>query len=277
MQAHFALTGPGQTTDHGGTTGPSPFSPWPLALICADPHLFQVKKLQAELQYANKRITSLFEEHAVSDEDDSVYKNISRVISPALIGEGDTLRAEMASAVGAKAAAAAPSTAADVGEGRINQMARTIERVLFGGGGGSLERTRLLWAAVVERPAIQRLLTLTEPSGRKQRDAARLALAHAKSVLAELKTGGTRTGPDHLAFETIVAALFPDDAKEQNLMRTLQSLLGVEWDALHRAELINASRNEEVELQNFTAAVAAAAARERRKDFRGEGRRLCVQ
>ena len=60
-------------------------------------------------------------------------------------------------------------------------------------------------------------------------------------------------------------------------MRTLQSLLGVDWDALHRAELISTSRKEDAELQKFSAAVAAAVACERRKDFRGEGRRLCVQ
>ena len=58
-------------------------------------------------------------------------------------------------------------------------------------------------------------------------------------VLASLKTMGTRTKNDHLAFETILAALFPDNAKDDGLMRALQELLGVEWDPLHRAELSN--------------------------------------
>ena len=50
---------------------------------------------------------------------------------------------------------------------------------------------------------------------------------------------GTRTKNDHLAFETILAALFPDNAKDDGLMRALQELLGVDWDPLHRAELSN--------------------------------------
>jgi len=105
------------------------------------------------------------------------------------------------------------------------------------------------------------------PTEAKQRDVAKAAMDKARSVLTGLRTGGTRTGPDHLAFETIVAALFPDDAMEAGMMRTLQTLLGVEWDAVHRAELINASRStEEDELKSFSAAVIAAVARERRKD-----------
>ena len=62
---------------------------------------------------------------------------------------------------------------------------------------------------------------------------------HARQTLARLKTGGTRTTDNHLAFETILAALLPDNAKEEGLMCTLEFLLGVDWDPLHRAELVN--------------------------------------
>ena len=95
-------------------------------------------------------------------------------------------------------------------------------------------------------------------------------------VLASLKTGGTRTEADHLAFETILAALFPDDAKEDGLMRTLKALLDVDWHPLHRAELVNETANLD-ELGSFSAAVAEACARDRRRDFRGEGRRICME
>ena len=47
---------------------------------------------------------------------------------------------------------------------------------------------------------------------------AKAAMVHARSVLAGLQTGGTRSTSDHLAFETIVAALFPDDAKEAGMI-----------------------------------------------------------
>ena len=59
-------------------------------------------------------------------------------------------------------------------------------------------------------------------------------------------------------------------------MRTLEVMLGVNWDQLDRARTLNSSTDLD-ELGSFSAAVASALARERRKDFRGEGRRLCVQ
>lgn len=95
-------------------------------------------------------------------------------------------------------------------------------------------------------------------------------------MLASLKTGGTRSKADHLAFETILATLLPDNAKDDGLMRTLQAMLGVDWDPLHRAELVNDTANLD-ELGSFSAAVAEACARERRRDFRGEGRRICME
>ena len=95
-------------------------------------------------------------------------------------------------------------------------------------------------------------------------------------VLANLHSKGTRSAANHLAFETVVAALFPDNAKEEGLMRALEALLGVNWTQLDRARSLNSSVKLE-EIGAFSATVAAAVARERRKDFRGEGRRLCMQ
>ena len=270
----------------------------------------QVKKLSAELKYANERITRLVSEVtelAEAAKNETAFAGIARIISPSAIEAADDTRLKMASAEGAAAAvAAAAGEKSDVSEARIAQMARQLERLLYGGGAGNLERTRVLWAAVVERPAIQRLLNLTAPSEAKMAAAAKASMAHAKQarhalalcsvahevppsphpsdshisdvlqVLASLKTGGTRTKADHLAFETILAALFPDNAKEDGLMRTLQALLGVDWDPLHRAELVNSTANLD-ELGSFSATVAEACARERRRDFRGEGRRICME
>lgn len=239
-----------------------------------------MKKLGAELKFANEQITQLLSEVAELAEaadNSTAFGGIARIITPSAIKTGDKLRAKMASAEGAQAAVAAASgEKSDVGEARIAQMARQLEKLLYGGGAGNVERTRVLWAAVVERPAIQRLFNLTAPSEAKMAAAAKASMAHAKQVLASLKTGGTRSKADHLAFETIIATLFPDNAKEDGLMRTLQALLGVDWDPLHRAELINDTANLD-ELGSFSAAVADACARERRRDFRGEGRRLCVE
>ena len=74
------------------------------------------------------------------------------------IKTGDQLRAEMASSVGAKAAvaaAAATSEESSVGDARIAQMARQVEKLLYGGGAGNLERTRVLWAAACHPEAVQ--------------------------------------------------------------------------------------------------------------------------
>jgi len=194
--------------------------PRPLTLLEA----MQVKKLEGELNYANKKIQALLEDQSRILSDDSAYSQMARVISPPAVEAGDHLRSQMASRAGAQRAVAAAERAGDsveISQARINQMAREVERLLYGGGGGSVERTRVLWAAVVERPAVQRLFNLTDPSEAKMADAARMAMAHAKKVLANVHSKGTRSSANHLAFETIVAALMPDDAKEAGVMRTL--------------------------------------------------------
>ena len=145
-----------------------------------------MKQLGGELKYANERITHLLSEVAELAEaakNETAFAGIARIIAPSAIQAADETRAKMASAGGAAAAvAAAAGEKSDVGEARIAQMARQLEKLLYGGGGGNLERTRLLWAAVVERPAIQRLFNLTAPSEAKMAAAAKAAMAHAKQV-----------------------------------------------------------------------------------------------
>ena len=146
----------------------------------------QVKKLSAELKYANERITRLVSEVtelAEAAKNETAFAGIARIISPSAIEAADDTRLKMASAEGAAAAvAAAAGEKSDVSEARIAQMARQLERLLYGGGAGNLERTRVLWAAVVERPAIQRLLNLTAPSEAKMAAAAKASMAHAKQA-----------------------------------------------------------------------------------------------
>lgn len=150
----------------------------------------QVKKLSVELKYANERITRLVSEVAELAEaakNETAFAGIARIISPSAIEDADDTRVKMGSAEGAAAAVAAAAgeksdQKLDVSEARIAQMARQLERLLYGGGAGNLERTRVLWAAVVERPAIQRLLSLTAPSEAKMAAAAKASMAHAKQA-----------------------------------------------------------------------------------------------
>ena len=43
---------------------------------------------------------------------------------------------------------------------RVNQFAKHIEAVILGAGAGDLGRTQIMLAAVLDRPAIQRMLSV---------------------------------------------------------------------------------------------------------------------
>ena len=91
------------------------------------------EKLEGELKYANQRIQTLIKEQTDLLSDTGVYGDMDGVIPPSFITSGDALRSQMASAKGAKAVVAAGPESVDIGEARINQMARAVERVLYGG------------------------------------------------------------------------------------------------------------------------------------------------
>ena len=96
-----------------------------------------------------------------------------------------------------------------MGDARIAQMARHVEKLLYGGGAGNLERTRVLWAAVLERPAIRRLFNLDGPSEAKMVAAARASMAHAKQVCCRPLCAAFCATPRVLAALATALALAP--------------------------------------------------------------------
>ena len=189
-----------------------------------------------------------------------------------------------------------------------------------------MDRTQLLFAALLERPAVKRLRNFGAASlrERKESDVTAKMLASARHVLADLssrdsrasreeaerelqsaqaaldaaddedeqaiirqtqrltkaKTAaatltncGTKTAGAKLAFESILAALVPDDAKEGEMLRTIERILGVNREQLRRTT----SRKRSIAEAGHTAEALVEALgkeRKRRKDWRGEGRKV---
>lgn len=206
-----------------------------------------------------------------------------RVAGPRLIAKGDSLRQQVASDGAVRAAMrhdelqlAAPSKAADVGltERRIDQLADALEQQIFAAGAGEVGRTRLIAAAVMQRPAMQRLLVKQSDSRAARRAKTMEAmLDHAKHVLRQLTTGkrGPRSTEDHVRFESIVAALIPEQATENQMMSTIGELLGIHWEQVDRAQRHNATNDG----SRGAFSKATKVSRAIRKDFNLKGRIAC--
>ena len=140
-----------------------------------------------------------------------------------------------------------PSKAADVNltERRIDQLAEHLEQQLFHAGAGGVGRTQLLANALMRRPAVQRILSQRDGHTEKLNQAMRAMVDSAKGVLEHLTAGrrGSRTIADHECFETIVAALTPDDAPALNLISAIGELLGIDHKQIERALVHCASSN----------------------------------
>ena len=138
-----------------------------------------------------------------------------------------------------KLAAPAPSRAAEVGltEQWVDRLAAFLEEQLFFAGKGEVARTKLLTDALMKRPAMQRLLHRRDAHTERLSRAMTAMIDSAKGVLDHLTTGtrGSRSREDHMRFEAIVAALTPDDAKDLEMMRTIEELLGIGHRELIRA------------------------------------------
>ena len=130
------------------------------------------------------------------------------------------------------------ATSVGLTERRVNQLVSHIEEELFVSGAGNVGRTRLLVAALLKRPAVQRLLGRHDSRMEKLARTASEMLDHAKGVLKQLTVGkrGSRTLADHERFETIITALVPDSATEDGMMRTIGDLLGIHWEQIDRAQ-----------------------------------------
>ena len=233
-------------------------------------------KLAGQLEEANLRIEQLLKQERHEHYEG---RHSSKVVSQELIDAGASLGKQLSTKAGARellADASAHSQSsvrnwtggtmpeAGLTKRRVNQFAQHIEAVILGAGAGDLGRTQIMLAAVLDRPVIQRMLSVhgsievrkdvtRQNRPQKAVDAAMKMLDHARETLHHLsnrgKQGdrdrfgrsndnrGTRHAQSQLAFETIVAALLPDDASEDQSLRIIGELLGLNWEQLHRASL----------------------------------------
>ena len=190
---------------------------------------------------------------------------------------GTASKAKIAAAgLEAELAAPAPTRAADTGmtERWVDGLTKYIEEQIFFAGKGDVARTKLIADAVMKRPAMQRILSKSDAGVQREQRAMAAMVNSAKGVLDHLTTGKTRSLQDHQSFETIVAALTPDDAKDLELVRTISELLGVDRRALDRALEHRRIANEDGTSGAF--ARASAVTRKQRKDYRGAGRRVAI-
>ena len=244
--------------------------------------------LEEQLSEATKRIESLLTERSHQRFHD---RHASNAVKQPQIEEGEALRVQLTTKASARetltGASATPET--KLTPQRINQLAKHIEAVLFGAGRGDLERTQLLLAAVLDRPVVQRLLSAGAPQSLKAIAVSKQMLESARKTLAQLSNHGkhgevdrlgrsndqrgTRSTNAHLAFETIVTALLPDDAPEGHMLRTIERLLDVNHDQLKRA----VERKRKAGNNAFLFVEQLHQPRKRRKDARDQGRALCVE
>ena len=153
-------------------------------------------------------------------------------IGPRMRAKGTTLLSQVGSKASASAAGLeaelampAPVHADDVGltERWVDGLAAYIEQQIFFAGKGEVARTKLLAAAVIQRPAMQLMLEKQDKRTQRLQRAMAAMIDCAHCVLGHLTPGGrgSRAREDHLRFETIVAALVPDDAKDLDLIRAI--------------------------------------------------------
>ena len=126
----------------------------------------------------------------------------------------------------------------------------------------------------MQRPAVQRLLGRHDARVKKLASTATKMLEHAAAVLSQLSTGrGSRSLQDHQRFETIIAALVPDDASDEGMMRAIGELLGgLDWRQIDRAQ----KRNLASDGSKGAFSQATKISRKRRKDYRGWGRSVAI-
>ena len=191
--------------------------------------------------------------------------------------------------VGSKAAAAAadleaelatpaPAHAEDVGitERWVDGLCAYLEEQIFFAGKGSVARTKLIAQAVIQRPAMQRMLDRQDAKTRRLQRAMTAMIDSAAGVLGHLTAGsrGSRSREDHVRFEAIVAALVPDDAQDLDLIRAIAQLLGVHYEQIKRALEHRRTANEDGSAGAFSRATSVT--HKQRKDYRGLGRCVAI-
>ena len=127
--------------------------------------------------------------------------------------------------------------------------------------------------ALLDRPVVRRLLTET-PRDDKRLQVSAAMLKSASELLKSLSNRGTRDKDSDRMFKSIVDALLPADAKEQQCFSTIGDLLGLSHDQLmqshkrtREAESMGGSGRDRSQVVN--------APRAKRCDYIREGRQIC--
>jgi hypothetical protein len=183
-------------------------------------------KLEAQLAEAHRRLLSFTRKG---------------VVGVAAAAAGKELRSSLQTKAGAASVLAASSSNDQCERRRVNQLVAYLEGEVFNAGAGDLKRTHLLISALLDRPAVKRILLNHGPLSSKLVQTSAAMLTHARKTLGSLSSQdqkggqrGTRTSADHLKFETVLWSLIPDDAKEEQMLNTIGELLGVHWQQIHR-------------------------------------------
>ena len=242
--------------------------------------------LKEQLQRATERIEELLKER---ERERFEGRHASEIVTDMMIDEGECLREQLTTKAKARktlaGASAVPQT--ELTPQHVNRLAQHIEAVLFGAGRGDLERTQLLLAAVLDRPVVQRLLGAGGPQTLRAIEVSRAMLASARETLTQLSSHGkqdefdphgrrndhrgTRSAHAHLAFETLLTALIPDNATDEGMLRTIQCILGINPEQAARG----VNRKRAAGGNAFAFVEALHAARKRRKTAIDEGRIVC--
>ena len=179
-------------------------------------------------------------------------KDLIQIVDPKMRAKGAALAKELGSEAAVRIAGhvdqleqPTPANASEVGltERHLDRLAGHLESELFAGGGGDISRTRLLAAAIQQRPAMQRVFASSPTARRREarmnklNEVARAMMAKCAQTLKELTcTRGSRAREDHERFESIVASMIPDDATPENMMRAIGELLEIHWEQIDRAQ-----------------------------------------
>ena len=128
---------------------------------------------------------------------------------------------------------------------------------------------------LLDRPVVRRLLTET-PRDDKRLQVSAAMLKSARELLKSLSNRGTREKDSARMFKSIVDALVPADAKENQCISTIGDLLGLSHDQVmqsrkrtREAESMGGSGRDRSQVVN--------APRAKRCDYIREGRQICDQ
>ena len=234
-------------------------------------HAESLELMREQLKTANQRLQRLAIGERSLARADEILKAM-RKGGPARCELVNQLKAKEMSSVEGRAKAAGLSIQ------QFNRLVRHLETILFGSGVGEVFRTKLLLAALLERPTVRSLLGSDAPRTKRMVETASAMLLSARAVLKDLGTKGSFTSADRLHFEAIVTALTPPEADAKQTLRTIRELLGIDQRQQNRARKRKAALAKvppESRAGAFASSIAQSVKRAQYSNFNEEGRKLC--